>query len=238
VVRLSKRTPALSRRPCGLTDTRTPTPDGTVLLTPTDGARLASVSRDTIYREIERGALPALHVGRLPRIDATTSAITWRAKGLRRDEAPPALGTQSLPSHSGVLVSPGDDVRSAVDYRAVVQDEGRNLVVARQTVDVPPAGERRVQHTAASPYDLRLVASGDERLVGVPARVAFGFARLEGAVAGVELHTQSMSPGSPPGGTSRMTRSQTGENCSGEEDSAQPVASLVRKPGRDALSAL
>jgi excisionase family DNA binding protein len=27
------------------------------------------VSRDTIYREIERGALPALHIGRLLRID-------------------------------------------------------------------------------------------------------------------------------------------------------------------------
>jgi excisionase family DNA binding protein len=49
--------------------TQTPTRDGTVLLTPTDAARLAKVSRDTIYREIERGALPALHVGRLLRID-------------------------------------------------------------------------------------------------------------------------------------------------------------------------
>jgi excisionase family DNA binding protein len=49
--------------------TQTPTRDGAVLLTPTDAARLAKVSRDTIYREIERGALPALHVGRLLRID-------------------------------------------------------------------------------------------------------------------------------------------------------------------------
>lgn len=49
--------------------TQTPTRGGTVLLTPTDAARLASVSRDTTYREIERGALPALHVGRLLRID-------------------------------------------------------------------------------------------------------------------------------------------------------------------------
>jgi excisionase family DNA binding protein len=49
--------------------TQTPTRDGTVLLTPTDAARLASVSRDTIYREIERGTLPALHVRRLLRID-------------------------------------------------------------------------------------------------------------------------------------------------------------------------
>ena len=49
--------------------TQTPTRDGTVLLTPSDAARLAKVSRDTIYREIERGALPVLHVGRLLRID-------------------------------------------------------------------------------------------------------------------------------------------------------------------------
>ena len=44
--------------------TQTPTRDGTVLLTPADAARLARVSRDTIYREIDRGVLPALHVGR------------------------------------------------------------------------------------------------------------------------------------------------------------------------------
>ena len=44
--------------------TQTPTRDGTVLLTPADAARVANVSRDTIYREIERGALPVRHVGR------------------------------------------------------------------------------------------------------------------------------------------------------------------------------
>jgi putative molybdopterin biosynthesis protein len=49
--------------------TQTATRGGTVLLTPTDAARLAKVSRDTIYREIDRGALPALHVGRQLRID-------------------------------------------------------------------------------------------------------------------------------------------------------------------------
>jgi excisionase family DNA binding protein len=51
--------------------TLTPTRDGAVLLTPADAARLAKVSRDTIYREIDRGALRALHVGRLLRIDPT-----------------------------------------------------------------------------------------------------------------------------------------------------------------------
>jgi excisionase family DNA binding protein len=49
--------------------TQTPTRDGTVLLTPGDAARVANVSRDTIYREIERGALPVRHVGRQLRID-------------------------------------------------------------------------------------------------------------------------------------------------------------------------
>jgi putative molybdopterin biosynthesis protein len=49
--------------------TQTPPRDGEVLLTPADAARLAQVSRDTIYREIERGELRALHVGRQLRID-------------------------------------------------------------------------------------------------------------------------------------------------------------------------
>ena len=39
------------------------------MLTPAEIAVLANVSRKTVYREIERGALPALHVGRLLRID-------------------------------------------------------------------------------------------------------------------------------------------------------------------------
>jgi excisionase family DNA binding protein len=49
--------------------TQTPTRDGTVLLTPADATRVANVSRDTIYREIERGALPVRRVGRQLRID-------------------------------------------------------------------------------------------------------------------------------------------------------------------------
>jgi excisionase family DNA binding protein len=49
--------------------TQTPTPDGTVLLTPAEVARLAKVSRETVYREIDRGVLRALHVGRQLRID-------------------------------------------------------------------------------------------------------------------------------------------------------------------------
>jgi putative molybdopterin biosynthesis protein len=50
-------------------NTQTPTRDGKVLLTPADAAQLAKVSRDTIYREIDRGELKALHVGRQLRID-------------------------------------------------------------------------------------------------------------------------------------------------------------------------
>jgi putative molybdopterin biosynthesis protein len=49
--------------------TQTPTRDGAVLLSPADAAKLAKVSKDTIYREIDRGALPAPHVGRQLRID-------------------------------------------------------------------------------------------------------------------------------------------------------------------------
>ena len=49
--------------------TQTPTRGGTVLLTPADAARMAQVSRETIYREIDRGELRARHVGRQLRID-------------------------------------------------------------------------------------------------------------------------------------------------------------------------
>jgi putative molybdopterin biosynthesis protein len=49
--------------------TQTPTPDGTVLLTPADVAQVAKVSRETVYREVARGELNALHVGRQLRID-------------------------------------------------------------------------------------------------------------------------------------------------------------------------
>jgi putative molybdopterin biosynthesis protein len=49
--------------------TKTPTRDSTVLLSPADAARMAQVSRDTIYREIDRGELRARHIGRQLRID-------------------------------------------------------------------------------------------------------------------------------------------------------------------------
>ena len=48
--------------------TQTPTSIGTVLLSPADAARMAQVSRETIYREIERGELRARHGGRQLRI--------------------------------------------------------------------------------------------------------------------------------------------------------------------------
>jgi putative molybdopterin biosynthesis protein len=52
--------------------TQTVTPEDTrPLLSPAEAARLANVSRKTVYREIDRGALPALHVGRQLRIDPT-----------------------------------------------------------------------------------------------------------------------------------------------------------------------
>ena len=49
---------------------QTATPeDSRPMLSPADVAQLAGVSRKTVYREIDRGALPALHVGRQLRID-------------------------------------------------------------------------------------------------------------------------------------------------------------------------
>jgi excisionase family DNA binding protein len=49
--------------------TQTATRDGSVLLSPAEAAQIAAVSKATIYREIERGTLPALHAGRQLRID-------------------------------------------------------------------------------------------------------------------------------------------------------------------------
>jgi hypothetical protein len=37
--------------------------NGTVLLFPADAARMAQVSRDTIYREIDRGSCPPAMLG-------------------------------------------------------------------------------------------------------------------------------------------------------------------------------
>jgi putative molybdopterin biosynthesis protein len=51
-----------------MTQTATPE-DSRPLLTPADVAELAKVSRKTVYREIDRGELPAVHVGRQLRID-------------------------------------------------------------------------------------------------------------------------------------------------------------------------
>jgi len=43
--------------------------DTNALLSPADVARLAAISRKTVYREIDRGELAAIHVGRQLRID-------------------------------------------------------------------------------------------------------------------------------------------------------------------------
>jgi excisionase family DNA binding protein len=61
--------------------TRTPTRDGNILLTPADAARIANVSKDTIYREVQRGALPAKHVGRRLRIDPVDFRFYLRERG-------------------------------------------------------------------------------------------------------------------------------------------------------------
>jgi excisionase family DNA binding protein len=64
--------------------TQTPMPETTQpLLTPAEAARLANVSTKTIYREVDRGVLPALHAGRQLRIDP----LDFR-HWLERDGAP------------------------------------------------------------------------------------------------------------------------------------------------------
>src|SRR5215213_4303167 len=51
--------------------TQTATPEDARPLSPAEAARIANVSRKTVYREIDRGALPAQQVGRQLRIDPT-----------------------------------------------------------------------------------------------------------------------------------------------------------------------
>jgi putative molybdopterin biosynthesis protein len=51
--------------------TQTAQEDTSALLCPGEVARLAAISRRTVYREIDRGELPPIHVGRQLRIDPT-----------------------------------------------------------------------------------------------------------------------------------------------------------------------
>jgi hypothetical protein len=60
--------------------TQTPTREGAVLLTPADAARLAKVSRDTIYREIDRGTLPPSTPAVSSSSIRTTSAAGWKGR--------------------------------------------------------------------------------------------------------------------------------------------------------------
>jgi excisionase family DNA binding protein len=83
--------------------TQASTRDGTVLLTPSEAARLAQVSRDTIYREIDRGVLPAPTSGGCCVLTRTTSATTWLARGRWRDapRAMPRHQRRRLPTRIG-----------------------------------------------------------------------------------------------------------------------------------------
>jgi excisionase family DNA binding protein len=60
---------------------QTATPDATVLLSVAEVARRAGVSRRTVYREIDRGALPARHIGHQLRIDPLDFGIYLRREG-------------------------------------------------------------------------------------------------------------------------------------------------------------
>jgi excisionase family DNA binding protein len=52
------------------------------MLSPADVAELANVSRKTVYREIDRGELNALHVGRQLRIDPQDFTV-YLERGVR-----------------------------------------------------------------------------------------------------------------------------------------------------------
>ena len=65
--------------------TQTPTRDGTVLLTPADAARVANVSRDTIYREIERACCRPGTSGASSGSTRSTSATTSSAGPMPHD---------------------------------------------------------------------------------------------------------------------------------------------------------
>ena len=52
------------------------------MLTPAEVAELANVSRKTVYREVARGELPALHVGRQLRIDPQDFSV-YLKRGVR-----------------------------------------------------------------------------------------------------------------------------------------------------------
>jgi putative molybdopterin biosynthesis protein len=52
------------------------------MLTPAEVAELANVSRKTVYREIDRGELRALHIGRQLRIDPQDFSV-YLTRGVR-----------------------------------------------------------------------------------------------------------------------------------------------------------
>lgn len=62
---------------------QTATPEDTgPMLSPAEVAELANVSRKTVYREVARGELPALHVGRQLRIDPQDFSV-YLKRGVR-----------------------------------------------------------------------------------------------------------------------------------------------------------
>ena len=76
---------------------QTATPDANVLMSVAEVARRAGVSRRTVYREIDRGALVAHYVGHQLRIARTTFVSTSTGRGR---EGPPdrqrQVGADSL----------------------------------------------------------------------------------------------------------------------------------------------
>lgn len=71
-----------------------------------------------------------------------------------------------------MLLRPGRNVTRIADNGAVIEDEDRDLVAAAgEALDGSPPAEQGIGVKAAvGPDHLRVMAGGDERLVGVGAR--------------------------------------------------------------------
>jgi hypothetical protein len=131
-------------------NTQTPTRDGAVLLTPADAPRLAKVSRDTIYREIDRGALR----GRAARPPPTRSRT--RAPGHHHRTRPRRAIERVDPVIPGTGEN-GDHREKA--YLDRVRAESRDVMLALFEAADKPAPQARAEDGRADPNrDLRGLA--------------------------------------------------------------------------------
>jgi excisionase family DNA binding protein len=109
------------------TQTQTATPeDANAFLSPAEVARLAAISRKTVYRENDRGELPAIHVGRQLRIDPTDLGRYLGADAVTR----PAPTPRTRRARGGAAAA----ARTWLDFGFVVDissPAGRRVTCAR-----------------------------------------------------------------------------------------------------------